>query len=111
MLKASLLLLLALTACSSPVEAPSSCQDPGTAATAAWLAAIPPGCFQHVGKEYLGGGLACVPGEAPTCGLDFGQKQTPDDGSGNPIVFLCNCMSTGEYSCLYVGVEVGDGGQ
>lgn len=106
----SLLLLAALTACSSAPQAPQPCSDPGAAATEAWLAAIPSACFAHLGKEYLGGGLACTPGEAPTCGLDISQKQTQVDGTGNPLTFLCNCFSTGVYSCLYVGAEVGDGG-
>ncbi len=100
-MKFALLMLGLLVGCSTQVEQQPSCDQ--DAATAAWLAAIPPSCFAHLGKEFLAGTLACEPGEADTCALDFGQKQTPADDSGNPVIFLCNCMSTGLYSCLYVG--------
>lgn len=96
------LALLSLSACSGPAGSePAPCDR--SAETAAWLAAVPAACFDHLGKEYLGDAVGCIPGEAPTCALDFGQRQTPLDGTGNAVTFLCNCASSGLYSCLYVG--------
>lgn len=97
--------LFAATGCT--VETAAAPPPDGEAQTAAWLAAIPAQCFAHLGKEYLGRAVECTPGaeDSATCGLDSGQKQTPLDGSGNPMVFLCNCMSDHLYSCLYVGAE------